>query len=80
MSIEYIRKTYGIPVRVGMAVRIRKGAGSWFDGMAGKVLRAQGQYVVVKGETWRGNFHPADIECPPAEPARVLDGEAGEPA
>jgi hypothetical protein len=73
MSMDYIRKAYGIPVKVGMEVRIRKGAGSWFDGMTGKVLRAQGQYVVVKGETWRGNFHPADIEC--AEAIRATGGE-----
>lgn len=67
MSIEYIRKTYGLPVKVGQQVRIRKGAGTWFDGFKGKVLRARGQYVVVKGETWRGNFHPGDIECLPHE-------------
>lgn len=62
MGMEYIRKTYGLSVKVGQEVRIRKGADTWFDGMTGRVLRAQGPYVVVKGKTWRGNFHPADIE------------------
>jgi hypothetical protein len=68
MSIEYIRKTYGLTVKVGQQVRIRNGAGSWFDGMTGKVLRTSGPYLVVKGETWRGNFHPADIETPALHP------------
>ncbi|ADU99400.1 hypothetical protein [Alicycliphilus denitrificans] len=62
MSIDYIRKTYGLTVKVGDQVSIRKGAGTWFDGLHGKLLRAQGQYLVVAGETWRGNFHPADVE------------------
>lgn len=62
MSIDFIRRTYNLPVKVGERVRIRKGAKTWFDGMEGKLLRAKGQYLVVAGETWRGNFHPADIE------------------
>ena len=67
MSIAYIRKTYALPVKVGMEVGIRQGAGTWFDGMRGKVLRAHGQYLVVAGATWRGNFHPGDIEIPSKE-------------
>lgn len=62
MSIAYIRKTYGLSVKVGQQVRIRKGAGTWFDGLTGKLLRAKGQYIVVAGSSWRGNFHPADVE------------------
>ena len=62
MSIDYIRKTYGVPYKVGAQVRIRKGAGTWFDGLTGKLLRVRGQYLVVAGETWRGNFHPGDVE------------------
>ncbi len=69
MSIAYIRKTYNLPIKVGMEVRIRVGAGSWFDGMTGTVLRAKGQYVIVRGSSWRGNFHPGDIEIPAATPA-----------
>lgn len=70
MSIEYIRKTYGLSVKVGQQVSIRKGAGTWFDGLVGKVLRAQGPYIVVKGSTWRGNFHPGDIVPATAETGR----------
>lgn len=62
MSIAYIRKTYGLSVKVGQQVRIRKGAGTWFDGLTGKLLRAKGQYIVVAGSSWSGNFHPADVE------------------
>jgi hypothetical protein len=63
VSIEYIRKTYGLPVKVGMIVRIRKGACLVGNSLIGKVLRAKGEYVVVKGDTWHGYFRPADIEC-----------------
>lgn len=62
MSIDYIRRTYGVPVKVGMTVRIRPGTGSLVDGLRGKVLRARAGYLVVRGETWVGDFHPADIE------------------
>lgn len=61
MSIEYIRKTYGCSHKIGDQVTIRKGAGSSMDGMTGKLVRARGAYLVIRGETWRGNFHPADV-------------------
>lgn len=61
MSIAYIRKAYGCNHKIGDQVTIRKGAGSWFDGMSGTLLRAHGPYLVVKGETWRGHFHPSDV-------------------
>jgi hypothetical protein len=77
VSIEYIRKTYGLQIKVGQQVSIRNGAGTWFDGLVGKVLRARGQYVVVKGETWRGNFHPADVEPTPATTTSSSGGENG---
>lgn len=62
MSIDYIRKNYGCSLKVGEQVRIRKGAGTRLDGLEGKLLRARGQYLVVAGATWRGDFHPADVE------------------
>jgi len=62
MSIAYIRETYGTHLKIGERVRIRKGAGTWFDGQEGKLIRAHGAYLVVRGSTWRGNFHPADVE------------------
>lgn len=72
MSIDNIRRTCGLDIKVGMNVRIRNSAKSWFAGLSGKVLRAESGYVVVKGATWRGNFHPADIEtAAPASPPKV---------
>jgi len=61
MSIDYIRKTYGCAHKIGDQVTIRKGAGSSMDGMTGKLVRARGAYLVIRGETWRGTFHPADV-------------------
>lgn len=61
MSIEYIRKTYECTLKIGDQVTIRKGAGSWFDGMTGKLISTKSAYLVVRGETWRGNFHPDDV-------------------
>jgi len=61
MSIDYIRKTYGLAVKVGQSVKIRPGCGSPMDGFTGQIIRAQGAYLVVRGATWRGNFHPADV-------------------
>lgn len=61
MSIDYIRKTYGCAHKIGDQVTIRKGAGSRFDGMTGKLIATRSAYLVVKGKTWRGNFHPDDV-------------------
>lgn len=62
MSIDYIRKTYSVPFKIGDTVSIRKGCGSPLDGLTGKLVRAKGSYLEVKGKTWRGTFHPADVE------------------
>jgi len=62
MSIAYIRMAYGVNFHVGDAVRIRHGAGTRFDGMSGKLLRAKDQYLIVAGETWEAKFHPDDVE------------------
>lgn len=61
MSIEYIRKTYGCTHKIGDQVSIRDGAGTRMDGRTGKLTRARGAYLVVRGDTWRGSFHPADV-------------------
>lgn len=74
MTIAYIRKTYGVDVKVGQPVRIRPG--HFMSGQIGKLLRARGQYLVVKGETWRGNFHPGDVE--PIDPAPHPSKSKGE--
>ena len=61
MSIDYIRKMYGCNHKIGDQVKIRQGAGTWFDGMTGKLIATRAAYFVVKGKTWRGNFHPDDV-------------------
>jgi len=61
MSIAYIRKTYGLAHKVGDQVSIRPDAGTRFDGCKGRLVRARGQYLVIKGDTWRGTFHPGDV-------------------
>ena len=70
MSIEYIRKTYGCQHKIGDQVAIRVGAGTRLDGLRGKLTRARGAYLIVKGETWRGTFHPSDVVPLPKEPQR----------
>ena len=67
MSIAYIRKTYGVDFKIGQQVRIRPGAVSLCDGRTGKLVRARGQYLIVRGDGWGGNYHPADVL--PAEKA-----------
>lgn len=61
MSIEYIRRHYGCNHKIGDTVQIRPGAGTLVDGRTGRLLRARGAYLTVKGETWKGDFHPADV-------------------
>lgn len=65
MSIAYIRKTYGVPFKVGQQVQIRRGKELFMGGQTGKLLRTSGPYLVVRGETWQGNFHPGDVESIP---------------
>lgn len=63
MSIAYIRKTYGVPFKVGQQVQIRRGKELFMGGQIGKLLRARGAYLVVRGATWQGQFHPGDVEA-----------------
>lgn len=63
MSIAYIRKTYGVDFKIGDTVKIKYGACAMLGGRIGKLVRAQGSYLVVKGPGWGGNFHPSDIEA-----------------
>lgn len=62
MSMDYIRKTYGIDLKVGERVQIRRGADTWMDGQEGKLIRARGPYLVVKAKHWMGAFHPFDVQ------------------
>lgn len=62
MSMDYIRKTYGIDLKSGEMVRVKKGSNTPVGGQVGKLIRSNGQYLKVIGSTWRGNFHPLDVE------------------
>ena len=60
MSMQYIRNTYGIPVKRGMRVRIKLGE-QWRDGF---ITRAT-HYVFVKPAQYslrRFKFHPTDSD------------------
>lgn len=71
MSIAYIRRAYGVDFKIGQMVRVRPGAGSPTDGCTGKLVRARGHYLVVRGEGWVGNYHPSDVL--PATPQGAAD-------
>lgn len=60
--MDYIRKTYGIDLKVGERVKIRRGAGTGMDGQEGKLLRSRGSSLVVKSNHWKGSFHPFDVQ------------------
>lgn len=77
MSIEYIRKTYDCKHKIGDQVSIRVGAGTQMDGRTGKLTRARGAYLIVRGDTWRGTFHPDDVV---AAASLALHREGGEHA
>ena len=58
MSMEYIRRTYGVPVKRGMRVRIRA-----FDGWTDGRVTSATHYVVVAPDQWpnaRLRYHPTD--------------------
>lgn len=75
MSIEYIRKTYGCAHKIGDLVTIKIEAGTRFDGMTGKLIRARSGYLVIKGEHWRGTFHPNDVVPATKQPPhQMADG------
>lgn len=62
MSMDYIRKTYGLDLKAGEMVRVKKGLNSLVGGQVGKLIRSNGHYLKVIGSTWRGNFHPLEVE------------------
>jgi len=60
MSMDYVRRTYGVPAKRGMRVRI-KANGQWCDGT---ITRAT-HYVIVSPDPWpraRLKFHPTDSD------------------
>lgn len=52
MSMEYIRRTYGVPAKRGMRVVI--------DGKPGRIVSSMGGYLRVRldGELRPSNYHP----------------------
>lgn len=63
MSMAYIRKTYGVPAKRGMAVRPKVGPR---QGQKGVIRRAKHGYLVVTDTPgkygWWGIFHPTDLD------------------
>ena len=62
MSISYIRTHYGVPFKIGDWLRIKPGASELLGVRTGKLVRAKGAYLTIKGSGWAGNFHPMDVE------------------
>jgi len=65
MSIDYVRKFYGVDFKIGDQVQIKPGAGSLVDGCIGKLTSARDARLVVKGRTWKGPSIPATFRDPP---------------
>ena len=63
--MEYIRRTYGLPIKRGMRVRVKS-----FDGWTDGRITSATHYVVVAPDKWplaRHRCHPTDssvIEYP----------------
>lgn len=70
MSMAYIRKTYGVPAKRGMAVRPKVGP---FKGCNGVIRRAKDARLIVTDTPgrygWWSLLHPNDIEYLPAAPS-----------
>lgn len=61
MSLEYIRRTYGVPAKRGARVQIAYRGGLY----EGRITRANGPHVVVAPDRWPGErliYHPTDIK------------------
>lgn len=69
MSMDYIRRVYGVPVKRGMRVRVRA-----FDGWTDGRITSATHYVVVAPGKWpnaRLRYHPKDsssIQYPEISP------------
>ena len=60
MTMEYIRKTYGVPAKRGLRVRCVA-----FDGWCDGTITSADHYVVVRPDPWpnaRLRYHPTDSE------------------
>lgn len=63
MSMAYIRSTYGVPAKRGMAVRVKVGRNK---GTRGVIRRAHFGNLIVTDTPgkygWRAVIHPDDLE------------------
>jgi hypothetical protein len=60
MSIEYIRKTYGVPAKIGGKVRCK----AW-DGWCNGTITSADHHVIVRPDNWpnaRLRYHPLDTD------------------
>jgi len=66
MGMDYVRKTYGVPAKRGMRVKIRNGnkwgqLGSWGYG----TIMSATHYIFVRPDHWpnrRFKYHPEDTD------------------
>lgn len=63
MTMQYIRKTYGVPAKRGMAVRIKSGSTA---GRRGYIRASKGGLLTVTDVKqgrygWWGRYHPDDL-------------------
>ena len=58
MSMDYIRKAYGVPAKRGMRVEYTGES----DPVFGTIVGSDGHYLRIKidGWTYIGSFHPTD--------------------
>lgn len=60
MSMEYIRRFYGVPAKRGGRVRLK----AWDGETEGTITSATNQVIIVKPYLWpnaRLRFHPTDL-------------------
>lgn len=73
MTMEYIRKIYGVPAKRGMQVVPKTGRR---EGQAGYIRSASGGTLVIvdvpRGRyNWYSLYHPADLDYKTALPANA---------
>lgn len=64
MSMEYIRKTYGVPAKRGMTVKPKCGMNK---GLLGYIRGSSASYLVIAGTrgrhpAWISILHPSDVD------------------
>lgn len=67
MSMEYVRKTYGVPAKRGGRVIAKDGMGRT---TTGTITGARSGYLRIRLDGWgySQNYHPTTVEYLPATP------------